>query len=241
MEDITKALAYEIKQDIANRYFGFRKRIETESRQYLDDLQRDGEQYAAAIIMDMQRMHCLLQNEQLFSLFVTFTRLPDTLGSFVTEPKSPSRWQTLFSGLHGKGFTRKGRYRNLMYTVYLSLADSIDTYRDSFIRFTEEHEDICGEIDRFYRMNDLSGILSFLREIDNPDGLHSGILQADRANLATGNIDQELRIVPPPPVTSCMHSLDQLPPLEDAKPTLDRLIKQAFPLFDHFTIDRCPF
>jgi hypothetical protein len=241
MEDITKALAYEIKQDIANRYFGFRKRIETESRQYLDDLQRDGEQYAAAIIMDMQRMHCLLQNEQLFSLFVTFTRLPDTIGSFVTEPRSPSRWQTLFSGLHGKGFTRKRRYRNLMYTVYLSLADSIDTYRDSFIRFTEEHEDICGEIDRFYRMNDLSGILSFLREIDNPDGLHSGMLQADRANLATGNIDQELRIVPPPPVTSCMYPLEQLPPLEDAKTTLDRLIKQAFPLFDHFTIDRSPF
>ncbi len=90
-------------------------------------------------------------------------------------------------------------------------------------------------------MNDLSGILSFLREIDNPDGVHSGILQADRASLATGSIDQELRIVPPPPATSCMHSLEQLPPLEDAKPTLDRLIKQAFPLFDHFTIDRGPF
>ncbi len=241
MENITKALAYEIKQDIANRYFGFRKRIETESRQYLDDLQRDGEQYAAAITTDMHRMHCLLQDEQLFGLFLTFTRLPDSLGSFLTDPKAPSQWQALFSGLYGKGFTRKGRYRNLVHTVYRSLADNIDTYRDSFTRLSEEHEDICGEIDRFYRMNDLSGILNFLREIDSPYGPHSGILQAGNENLAAGNIDQELRIVPPPPVTSFMSALEQLPPLQEAKSTLNEMITKAFPLFDHFARDSCPF
>lgn len=43
MEDVTKAITYEIKQDIANRYFGFRKRIETESGQYLLSLQSANE------------------------------------------------------------------------------------------------------------------------------------------------------------------------------------------------------
>ena len=241
MEDISKALVYEIKQDIANRYFGFRKQIEIASNQYLQGLQASDKDYTTKILLDMHRIHCLLQNNQLFRRFIEFTKLPEAIGSLYTDPKSPVQWRLLFAGLKGEGFTRKRRHRNLLYKVYQSLYCSIDAYRNIFVQLTEEHEEICKEIDRFYRMNDLSGILNFLREIDNPDTLRSGLLNTDRATLAGQNLEQDLRIVPPPAVTTRMHSLAQLPPLQAAKATLNQLIKEAFPLFDHCNIGKLPF
>jgi hypothetical protein len=249
MEDFTKALTFEIKKDIADRYFGFRKRIETESNQYLEKLQTAGKEKTGEIIADVERMHCLLRKDDLFRSFIDFTGLPEALTSSMAcsmacstvNPQCPSQWQMLFAGQKGKGLTRRRRYRNLVYSIYSSLADKIAAYRDIFMRLEEEHEDICKEIDSFYRKNDLSGILNFLREIDNPGGFHSGILQADRASLAGRDMDQELRIKPPPPVTSRMHSLAQPPPLQQAKSALDRLLNQAFPLFDHSEPRRRPF
>jgi hypothetical protein len=239
MEDITKALAYEIKQDIANRYFGFRKRIETESNQYLEKLRSAGKEYAVAIKADVQRMQCLLKKDEIFRTFMNFTGLPDAIGCH-TIPQAHSQWKPLFANLKGEGLTRRRRHRNLVYKVYRSLTGNIAAYQDVFIRLEEEHEDICKEIDRFYRRNDLSGILNFLREIDNPDGLSSGALHADRAGLASRNLDQELRIVPPPSVSAGMHSLVQLSPLEEAKPTLNTLIDEAFPLLDQADLKELP-
>jgi len=241
MEDISKALVYEIKQEIANRYFGFRKQIETESGQYLANLQSVDEKYAVNIVMDMQRMHCLLQSDRLFSSFIEFTGIPESIGTLRTDPRSPAKWQQLFAGMRGKGFTRARRFRNLVYNIYSLLAADVNIYRDIFIKLEEEHEDICKEIHRFYRMNDLSGILNFLREIDNADAMHSGLLYTDNPNMAGQKLEEELRIKPPPAVTTRMPSLPQLPVLTTARPTLDTLIPQAFTLFDQCKIERLPF
>ncbi len=239
MEDITKALAYEIKQDIANRYFGFRKRIETESNEYAEKLQNAGKESVVGIKSDVQRMHYLLKNDALFHSFLNFTGLPDAIGLH-SDPAAPAQSKLLFAGLKGEGFTRRRRYRNLVFKVYSSLAGSVLAYRDLYNRLEEEHEDICGEIDRFYRKNDLSGILNFLREIDNPDCLQSGMFQPDRCYLASRDMDEALRIMPPPSVQTGMQSLERLSPLEKAKPTLDSLIKEAFPLLDRSDLEQLP-
>jgi hypothetical protein len=239
MDNLTKALTYEIKQDIANRYFGFRKRIETESNQYLEKLQSADKKYGGGIKTDVQRMQCLLKKDELFRSFMKYTGLPDVIANY-TYPQVLSQCRFLFKDLKGEGLTRKRRYRNLVYQTYNSLACNIVGYHDIFKKLEEEHEDICREIDLFYRRNDLSGILNFLRELDNPDGSRSGILHADRAGLANRNIDQELRIAPPPSVSTRMHSFIQLLPLKAAKPMLNELIKQAFPLFDQVGLEKLP-
>ncbi len=241
MEDISKALVYEIKQDIANRYFGFRKQIETDSSQYLLGLQGVDEKYAINIATSMQRMHCLLQNDRLFSSFIQLTGIPESFGNLHADPHSPVEWQRLFVGLGGKGFTRRRRFRNLVYQVYRLLTDDINAYREIYTNLDEEHEDICKEIDRFYRMNDLSGILNFLREIDNADSMHSALLSADNPTLAGQNMEKELRIFPPPAVTTRMPLLPELPLFDAAREKLDSLASEAFTLFDYSGIEKLPF
>lgn len=239
MDNLTKALTYEIKQDIANRYFGFRKRIETESNQYLEKLQNIDQECANGIQTDVQRMQCLLRKDALFRSFMNYTGLPAAVVN-LEYSQAVSQCRLLFKNLKGEGLTRKRRYRNLVYQTYSSLARNVSEYHHNFEKLVEEHEDICQEIDLFYRKNDLSGILNFLRELDNPDGSRSGILYADGAGLAGRNIDQELRIAPPPPVSTRMHSLKQLLPLKAAKPVLNELIKQAYPHFDQGDLERLP-
>ncbi len=241
MEDISKALVYEIKRDIAERYFGFRKQIETESRQYLDKLHNVDGQYAADIARNMQRMHCLIQNEQLFQSFVQFTGIPESMGNLTTDRKSPAEWQRLFTGLRGKGFTRRRRFRNLLYQVFRLLAADVESYRKICLELEEEHEEICKEIERFYRMNDLSGILNFLREIDNPDSMNAGLLHTDRPILAGQGLEEELRIQPPPAINTHLPALPQLPRLETARPTLEELATQAYAAFDFARIGKLPF
>ncbi|MGB3209848.1 MAG: hypothetical protein WBB19_03995 [Desulforhopalus sp.] len=241
MEDFTKALTFEIKQDIANRYFGFRKRIETECSEYLVRLQGAGQQYLVGIELEMQRMQCLLREEDMFLSFLHFSKLPEKVVTCRVNTKNSSQWRLLFADLRGKGLTRKRRYQNLIYTIYNSLAVHISKYHETFIELEEEHEDICKEIKSFYRKNDLSGILNFLREIDSQDVSHSNPLYADRTPLSVRGLEQEMRITPPPAVSTSMQPLLPLPSLEKAKPTLDKLIKQAFPLFKDLNIERLPF
>ncbi|MGB3226155.1 MAG: hypothetical protein WBB23_25430 [Desulforhopalus sp.] len=239
MDDLTKALTYEIKQDIAHRYFGFRKRIETESNQYLEKLQNVDQDYINGIQTDVQRMQCLLRKEALFLSFMKYTELPAAIINFA-DPQAFIKCRLLFENLKGEGLTRKRRYRNLVYQTYNSLACNVAGYQHIFVKLEEEHEEICKEIDIFYRKNDLSGILNFLRALDNPDESRSGILYADGAGLASGNLDREMRITPPPPVSTRMHSLKQLLPLKEAKPMLNDLIKQAYPLFDRVDLQKLP-
>lgn len=239
MDNLTKALTYEIKQDIANRYFGFRKRIETEANQYLEKLQNVDQECANGIHTDVQRMQCLLRKDELFRSFMKYTGLPAAIVN-LEYSQAAAQCRLLFKNLKGEGLTRKRRYRNLVYQTYSSLARNVAEYHLTFEKLAEEHEDICQEIDLFYRKNDLSGILNFLRELDNPDRARSGIPYEDGAGLAGRNIDQELRITPPPPVTSRMHSLKQLLPLQAAKPMLNELIKQAYPLFDQVDLEKLP-
>lgn len=143
MEDFANALAYEIKQEIADRYFSFRKRIETESSQYLEELQIGKSTSLAEIQIDLKRIQCPLIKEGLFRSFFVYTDLPCELKCTRIDPQSSLQWQLLFTDLQGEGFTHERRHRNLFFKIYLSLSCDINNYLEKFDRLKVEHEEIC--------------------------------------------------------------------------------------------------
>ena len=76
MDDFINAIAYEVKQEIANRYFGFRSRTETEMEQYLEKLHDADRDHLAAIRLDLRRMRVLLCQERFFKDFLLMMGLP---------------------------------------------------------------------------------------------------------------------------------------------------------------------
>ena len=241
MEDFANAIAYEVKQEIADRYFGFRTRIEHQAKEYLAKMQETSKAFGAGIQLDLCRVQFLLQEPRLFRSFLHLIDLPLEEAINLCSRQTPPKRQELFTAMRGTGFTRWRRFRSLAILVYRSLSENIATYRDIYLLLQEEHTEICMEIDKFQRHNDLSDILCFLRNLDSPDGEKLNFLHSNSTLQSANILRQDLQIAPPAPVTETMILLNPLPPLKQIKGQFAELLKQAFTLHDRTHPSNLPF
>jgi hypothetical protein len=241
MEDFANAIAYEVKQEIADRYFGFRTRIENQAKEYLAKIQATSKEFSLAIQLDLCRIQFLLQEPRLFRSFLQLIDLPLEEAINLCSRQAPPKGQELFIAMRGEGFTRWRRFRGLAILVYRSLADNIATYRDIYLLLQEEHTEICMEIDKFQRQNNLSDILCFLRNLDSPDAEKLNFLHSNSALQCAKTLGHDLHIAPPAPVTEAMILLNLLPPLQQIKGQFTELLKQAFARHDRSDSTSAPF
>ncbi len=241
MEDFANAIAYEVKQEIADRYFGFRTRLEKQSKEYLAKMQETSKEFSMEIQLDLCRMQFLLHEPRLFRLFLHLIDLPLEEAINLCSRQAPSKVQELFKALRGEGFTRWRRFRGLAILVYRSLAEKIATYRDTYLLLQEEHAEICQEIEKFQRHNDLADILCFLRNLDSPDCERLKFLHSNSALQPDKTLEQDLRIAPPAPITETMILLSPLPPLKQIKEQFTELLKQAYARHDGKNPSSLPF
>lgn len=227
MDDFVNAIAYEVKQEIANRYFGFRSRTATEIEEYLAKLAEADREQLGQIRMELGRMRVLLHRQEYFKDFLLMTGLSaDVAGQPAPDPAS------LFAGLKGEGFSHWRRFRDLAFQVYQALAKDFITYRATWIDLDDQHAEICTRIDEFHRNNDLSGILSFLRTFDGSEAERLKFLHAESASRPGRSIDQELRIPHPRPVTDILPEVPALPPLKQVKTAFGDLLRSAYATYD---------
>lgn len=236
MDDFVNAIAYEVKQEIANRYFGFRSRMETEVEQYLKKLHDADREHLAGIRLDLRRIRSLLHQERYFKDFLLMVGLPQDLTG---EQASPDAAE-LFSGLKGEGFSRWRKYLDLAFKVYQSLEKGIAAYRATWVDLDDEYAEICTRIDGFHRNNDLSGILSFLRTFDSSDNERLKFLHTESSPRPGKSLDQDLKIPYPCPVTDVLPDVPALPPLKQVKTALNGLLKSAYAFHDS-TKQPCSF
>lgn len=228
MENFVNAIAHEVKLEIANRYFGFRTRIESEKHDYLERLHNADRVFISAIRQDIRRMHFLLHREQLFKDFLMLAGLPKDFSDDASDRQLSSDPVELFIELKGEGFTRWRRFRDLAHKVYQSLADTLAAYRETYLDLSEEHKEICTRINDFHRNNDLSGILCFLRNFDSADIERLKFLHVDSSPCPGVGLDQDLRIALPSPVDALLPMFPAVPPLKQVKKTMTALLQSAF-------------
>jgi|JFJP01.1.fsa_nt_gi hypothetical protein len=241
MDDFANALAYEVKQEIADRYFGFRTRIEHRCREYLTQLQDSGTTLTAHIQLDLCRMQFLLRDPHLFHTFLDLIGLPREIAADVCKRPLPFGEQELFLTLRGHGFTRWRRFRGLAIVVYGFLMESVAIYQRTFQEFKEEYTEISAEIDKFQQQNDLGEILSYLRQLDSPDAERLKFLHSDSALPSGKSLQNELVIAKPPPVENFMISLSLLPPLKQIMGSFRALLDQAYSLHKQNKTSQLPF
>ena len=241
MEDFANAIAFEVKQEIADRYFGFRTRIENQAKEYLAKLRDTSKEFTSRIQLDLCRMQFLLREPSLFRSFLHLIDLPLEEAINLCSRQASPKGQELFLAMRGEGFTRWRRFRGLAMLVYRSLAENITTYRDIYLLLQEEHTEICTEIDKFQHQNDLCDILSFLRNLDCPDTDRLKFLHSSSALQPGEAFARDLRIVPPAPVTEAMILLKPPPPLKEIKEQLTELLKQALVRHDSSQLTTLPF
>jgi hypothetical protein len=241
MEDFAKAIAYEVKQEIASRYFGFRTRIERESDDFLARLRGTGQELDARLRLDLCRMQFLLWEPRLFCEFLLLTGLPKEYAFGLIKPQAAPLVQELFPAMRGKGFTRWRRFHMLATTIYLTLGENIAAYYEAYLDLQEEHAEICEEIAIFERNNDLSDILCYLRNLDVSDSDRSRLLPSGPTVHAGTPFEQDLRIPLPVPVEKILIVLKLLPPLGEIEEQFTGLLKQAYAHYDNSCLTNLPF
>ncbi len=223
---IEKALAYEIKKEIAERYFGFRKLIEDDTLDLKEKIRLHSIILEKRICFDVVRIYMLLQDEKLIQEFIDLTGWEERFyyDPYLTE--SPTLRARVFTGVRKRGLTKAGRFKNLLLDSYSRLVTYVEQYRESLAVLKESQETIDAEIKLFYKKNDIGNIMGFLRSLDTSDSQSS--LQGGIEAGLTDSFEQKMRLEPPEPVEKQLPVIPPLIAMSNMGRQLKKLVDKAY-------------
>lgn len=228
MQDIDQMLSIEVKKEIADRYFGFRKLIEDDIQMYDDQVLASFRSLEQKIGFDLVRLYILLKDSQLIHDFFQITGLDERLfyDPYITE--SPSIRKRVFAGRDVHGLTRNSRFRNMGMDSYEDLRHHVDEYRENLEQLRAEQETIAEEIKLFYQKNDLGTIMGFLRGLDGPGTAKSGPMEGGLTPNTGKSLDKKMKVRPPVPVENVLPAINQLPELGKIKAQFKTILDKAY-------------
>ena len=212
-KDFQDSLTLEVKKEIADRYFGFRKLIEEDSLELTEQIKQYSFILEKRISFDLIRIYLMLHDQELIQEFLTLIGLDEHLfyDPYLTE--SANIKKRVFEGQKTHGFTQARRFRNLLFDCYLRLVHHVDMYGKKYAELRDLQATISEEIELFYKKNDLSSIMGFLRSLGDPlaSGSMQGGMEVDIAtdldkkmHIETPVVEQHLAILPPLPEPSAI-------------------------------------
>jgi hypothetical protein len=211
---------------MAERYFGFRKLIEDDTRDYQEKIRQYSYILEKRISFDLIRLYILLKDPMLIHLFCEEAGLEEKLFYDVELSKSETIRVRVFEGVRFRGFTRAGRYKNFGLECYERLAAHTEQYNQKIEELRNMREGISEEIRIFYRKNDINAILSFLRSMGDQNlsshmagGMEVGIAEA---------LEKKMAIKPPFPVEQVLPVIPHLKKPDLISKDLLHLIKEAY-------------
>lgn len=225
--DISKVMTYEIKKEMAERYFGFRKLIDEDKQELARQMRSQTLTSEQRVVMDLARIYILLKDRNLIERFRVLSGIEEVLFYDEYVVSSPTIRARVFSGLQVWGLTRAGRFKNLLLACYDQLVADVDAYREKFGELLDTREFIAEEIKLFYQKNDLSSMLGFLRQLDGAD--HSGLAGPIVAGVGE-DMATKLKVEPPEAIE---HHLPVIPPLvrpDQIRGELKKLAEEALEL-----------
>jgi len=225
VEDI---LAVELKREIAERYFGFRKMIEEDTLNLTEKIKYQLSILEKRISYELIRIYILLKDEKLIHQFMELTGWEERLfyDPYITE--SPTIRKKVFKGIKIRGLTKAGRFKNLVFDAYERLVTHVEHYRESLEEIETARETINAEIDLFYRKNDIGNIMGFLRAMEGVGSEDSMGVRPDAGSAET--FEHKMRIAKPPPLDPELITIPPLVPLPNISKELKRVVDLAYKL-----------
>lgn len=227
-DDINEILTLEVKKEMADRYFGFRKLIEEDIKEYGDQVLTSFLRLEQKIGFDLVRLYILLKDEKLIHEFFLLAGLQQLIFYDPYLAESPTLRKKVFAGQKIRGLTRAGRFRNMVLDTYAVLAEDIDNYQKNLQKLSREREDIAEEIQQFYHKHDLGTMMDFLRKLDGA-GLYGSDSMGGAITPETGTgLERKMKVEPPPPVDELLPVIPSITPLAEIKQPLKKIIARAY-------------
>ncbi len=225
--DISKALTYQVKREIAEKYFGYRKIIEEDKRN-LDAMLKDLRRlYEERIATDFLRIYTLLGDKKLAGEFIGIIAWPRGEIPFYDDHVVGSKAirQRLLKEIEPHGWTSRGRFVSLFLASYERLLEDLEAYKEKYEECQDEAMTINEEIRQFRDRFALDEILGFIANLDRDD-----LAATLGENLPVGHVQElseRLRIEPIDLARSLPPEPPDLPPLREIRGRLKSLAGKA--------------
>lgn len=223
--DITSFLNLEVKRELAERYFSFRKLIEEDSQAL--------QQGIAAFLfieqkvaIDLTRIYILLHDPDLIWEFLYLSGLERDFFLDMYVKNSPTIKAKLFHDVKVWGLTWSGRFTKVFLTCYDDLVVHVNEFREQYAQLADSHDILAEEIKLFYKKNDISTIMGFLRGMDANQAM-GGKLEGAITSGFNESMEDKMRITPPQPLEKLLTMMPPLVPGEQIKRELKKLAAAA--------------
>ena len=220
-EDIAKALAYQVKRDIAEQYFGSRKAIEDDIEAFKDTLAQANKFYNEKIAPDLARIYDILSDHELVSRFMKAAGFGDETPFYQQYASGLMRVEEWPSS---RGWTAFSRLLNRLEDSYVWLYRDATKYRGMLDDLKDEALVIKEEIKGFHGRFALDEIMGFINALDRDELSH--VLGE---NLRGGEIEalkNKLQLSGPPEPEETLNMMPDLPQPDRIKGLLKDLAKK---------------
>lgn len=164
--DISKVLTYQVKKEIAERYFGTRRLIEHDMTYISDLIQLMNNRYESKIGPGLVRIYSLLMDMDIIDRFLALIKWDGHpfLDSYVVESKTIRK--RLVEKIRSHGWFQRSRFVNLILDSYRELYREYKAIADMEEEAREELEIIKEELKIFKEKYSLEEIMTFVRHLD---------------------------------------------------------------------------
>ncbi len=223
---LDETLSSEIKREMADRYFGFRKLIEEDKLDLAQKIRQYSFILQKRISFDLIRIYILLRDQGVIQRFLGLINLNQDLFFDPYLIESPTIAQRVFECQHFRGITRFRRFMHYLFDCYESLLFHADYYALKIKELQQEQGMIADEIRLFYEQNDMNAMIGFLRSLGSAEVC--GCMQGGMEIGIAEELDRKLHIEVPEAIELALPVLPPLRPLAEIKSELKALIKEAW-------------
>jgi hypothetical protein len=190
--DIAAALAYQVKKEIAENYFGHRRELEAEREELLDQGKKIQKAWDQEVLAVLRMIVALFPDPVMGREFLTLIGQEDLNGA--NAASSPR----IFSEAQAAcrlplTFTSRGKYRALIDQLYLLALERskavLEKHRTWQKKISLHNEDVV----QFGASFNLTEILSFLKALEGADEL-KGVLGENLDPRAVPELEEKLRV-----------------------------------------------
>jgi hypothetical protein len=225
--DISAALAYQVKKEIAENYFGSRKVLEEER----EDLTRQEgileKAWEQEVLKILTQIYLLFIREEEGRAFLDLIKREDLIEPIKQSLKDQGINFSLRSCPLPFTLTAKGKYKNLIITLYQLARTSGDALGNEFQMLRKKMSLFNEELTNFTSCYNLSDILSLVHSFENRDDL-KGVLGENTDPRAVPLLEEKLRLRPLELGQRGEALLRPLPPMKEIQKPLKLLIDLTF-------------
>lgn len=225
--DIASALAYQVKKEIAENFFGTRKILEEERDDLIRQgikLEKAGEQEVLPILI---RIHHLLIGEEEGQAFLDLIQRRELIESGKQAIKIQGINPSPIPSTLPFALTAKGKYKNLIFALYKMAKARMDELLEEFNVLQREAALFNEDLTKFKSSYSLSEILSLIKSIEGADGL-KGVLGENSDPQSIPLLEEKLVLRPLDFSREKVPVFRALPPINEIQKPLNRLIDQTF-------------